>query len=75
MAPRETGGDRASSSPQQCVDDGARIKADRGGNVQKFEHIKPTVAKLVFRDVGGRLSEPLGNGRLRETGRLAPGFE
>ena len=53
----------------------ARIKADGCGNVQKFQHVKPPVAKLVFCDIGRRPFKPLGNGRLREPGRLAPGFE
>lgn len=59
----------------QGTDEGARLKADRGGDVQKLEHVKPPVAELIFCHVGRRLAEPLRDGRLRQAGRLAPGFE
>jgi hypothetical protein len=62
-------------APQQCADQPTRIKADRCGDLQEFQHVQAPIPTLIFRHVGWRLAEPLGEDCLRQTCCLPPGFE
>jgi hypothetical protein len=42
--------------PEQSADQRARIKPDRGRNVQELQHVKTPVPAFVLRNVGGRLT-------------------